>query len=57
VLWAIATPRHWPRDTQLREDAHRYRENNGVLIMATLRSLATSGTGGLARTGSAAEFP
>ena len=24
----------------LREDAHRYRENNGVQILATLRSLA-----------------
>ena len=31
---------HWPRDTQLREDAHRYREANGVRIMATLSSLA-----------------
>ena len=31
---------HWPRDTQLGEDAHRYREVNGVQIMATLRSLA-----------------
>ena len=31
---------HWPRDTQLKEDAHRYRETNGVQIMATLRSLA-----------------
>ena len=31
---------HWPRDTQLKEDAHRYREPNGVQIMATLRSLA-----------------
>ena len=31
---------HWPRDTQRREDAHRYHETNGVLIMATLRSLA-----------------
>ena len=31
---------HWPRDTQRREDAHRYRETTGVQIMATLRSLA-----------------
>lgn len=31
---------HWPRDTQLREAPHRYRETNGVQIMATLRSLA-----------------
>jgi len=28
------------RDTQLKEDAHRYREVNGVQILATLRSLA-----------------
>ena len=32
---------HGPRDTQLREDAHRYRESNGLRIMTTLRSLAT----------------
>jgi hypothetical protein len=31
---------HWSRDTQLREYAHRYRETNGVQIMATLSSLA-----------------
>jgi predicted transposase YbfD/YdcC len=31
---------HWPRDTKLNEDAHRYRERNGVQVMATLRSLA-----------------
>jgi hypothetical protein len=28
------------RDVPLREDAHRYREDNGVQILATLRSLA-----------------
>jgi hypothetical protein len=38
--WSIENSWHWPRDTQLREDAHRYREANGVQIMATLRSLA-----------------
>jgi predicted transposase YbfD/YdcC len=38
--WSIENPWHWPRDTQLREDAHRYRETNGVQILATLRSLA-----------------
>ena len=38
--WSIENSWHWPRDTQLREDAHRYRESNGVRIMATLRSLA-----------------
>ena len=38
--WSIENSWHWPRDTQLREDAHRYRETNGVQILATLRSLA-----------------
>jgi len=38
--WSIENSWHWPRDTQLREDAHRYRETNGVRILATLRSLA-----------------
>lgn len=38
--WSIENSWHWPRDTQLREDNHRYREPNGVQIMATLRSLA-----------------
>jgi hypothetical protein len=38
--WSIENSWHWPRDTQLREDAHRYRELNGVQILATLRSLA-----------------
>jgi predicted transposase YbfD/YdcC len=38
--WSIENSWHWPRDTQLKEDAHRYRETNGVQIMATLRSLA-----------------
>ena len=38
--WSIENSWHWPRDTQLREDEHRYRESNGVRIMATLRSLA-----------------
>ena len=38
--WSIENSWHWPHDTQLREDAHRYRESNGVRIMATLRSLA-----------------
>ena len=38
--WSIENSWHWPRDTQLREDAHRYREANGVRILASLRSLA-----------------
>lgn len=31
---------NWPRVTQLREDARRYREDNDFQIMASLRSLA-----------------
>ena len=38
--WSIENSWHWPRDARLREDAHRYREVNGVQILATLRSLA-----------------
>jgi hypothetical protein len=38
--WSIENSWHWPRDTQLREDAHRYRESNGVQFMATLISLS-----------------
>ena len=38
--WSIENSWHWPRDTQLKEDANSYREVNGVQIMATLRSLA-----------------
>jgi len=38
--WSIEHSWRWPRDIQLREDAHRTRETNGVPILATLRSLA-----------------
>ena len=38
--WSIENSWHWGRDVALREDAHRYREINGVQILATLRSLA-----------------
>ncbi len=38
--WSIENSWHWPRDTQLKEDDYRYREPNGVRILATLRSLA-----------------
>ena len=38
--WSIETSWHWPRDTQLKENDHRYREPNGVRILATLRRLA-----------------
>ena len=38
--WSIENSWHWVRGVPLREDAHRYRENNGVQILATLRSMA-----------------
>jgi hypothetical protein len=38
--WSIENSWHWPRDTQLREDAHCYREENGVQILSILRSMA-----------------
>ena len=38
--WSIESSWHWIRDVPLREDAHRYREANGVQILATLRSPA-----------------
>ena len=41
--WAIENSWHWVRDGLLREDAHRYRDNNGVQILTTLRSLAING--------------
>ncbi len=31
---------HWVRNMVLREDGHRYRENNVVRILANLRSLS-----------------
>lgn len=36
---------HRPRDTPLKENAHRYREANGNQIMATLRSLSMNASG------------
>jgi len=38
--WSIENSWHWVRDVPLREDAHHYREDNGVQILATLRSMA-----------------
>jgi len=38
--WSIENSWHWVRDVPLPEDSHRYREFNGVQILATLRSLA-----------------
>jgi len=38
--WSIENSWHWVRDTQLSEDAHRYRERNGVQVLAGLRTVA-----------------
>lgn len=38
--WSIENQWHWPRDTQLGEDAHRYSQRNGVQVLALLRTLA-----------------
>jgi len=38
--WAIENQWHWPRDTQLGEDAHRYAQRNGEQVLALLRTLA-----------------
>jgi predicted transposase YbfD/YdcC len=38
--WFIENSWHWVRDVPLREDAHRYRDDNGVQILATPCSLA-----------------
>jgi hypothetical protein len=38
--WSIENRWHWERDVPLREDTHRYREANGVQILATFCSLA-----------------
>ena len=38
--WSIENSWHWVRDTHLREVAHRYRERNGVQVLAGLRTMA-----------------
>ena len=38
--WAIENQWHWPRDTLMVEDAHRYSQRNGVQVLALLRTLA-----------------
>jgi predicted transposase YbfD/YdcC len=38
--WAIENQWHWPRDTQLGEDAHCYTQRNGVQVLALIRTLA-----------------
>jgi hypothetical protein len=40
--WSIEDSWHWVRDTQLREDAHRYRERNGVQVLAGLGAVSHS---------------
>ena len=43
--WSIENSWHWVRDVTLREDAHRYREANGVQILAMLRNMAINSLG------------
>nr|WP_238154279.1 ISAs1 family transposase [Synechococcus elongatus] len=38
--WSIENCWHWPRDVVFAEDRHRYRERNGVQILAALRTIA-----------------
>ena len=38
--WSIKNSWHWVRDVTLREDAHRFREANGVQILAMVRAMA-----------------
>ncbi len=38
--WSIENSWHWVRDVMLKEDAHRYRETNGVQSVAMLRTMA-----------------
>ncbi|WP_338461208.1 ISAs1 family transposase [Synechococcus elongatus IITB7] len=38
--WSIENSWHWPRDVVMAEDRHRYRERNGVQILAALRTIA-----------------
>jgi hypothetical protein len=38
--WSIENCWHWPRDTQLHEDAHRDSEPNSVQPLTTHRSMA-----------------
>jgi hypothetical protein len=37
--WSIENEWHWPRDTQLHEDAHRYNNRNGASLFSFLRSV------------------
>lgn len=40
--WVSKIKWHWPRDSQLGEDAHCYSQRNGVQVLALLRTLALS---------------
>jgi predicted transposase YbfD/YdcC len=40
IRWDIENSWHWVRDVTLKEDAHRYRETNGVQIVSMLRTMA-----------------
>ncbi|MFM9104390.1 MAG: transposase [Cyanobium sp.] len=37
--WSIENEWHWPRDTQLHEDAHRYANRNGAPLFSFLRTV------------------
>ena len=37
--WSIENEWHWPRDTQLHEDAHRYANRKGAPLFAFLRTV------------------
>ncbi|MCX5932939.1 MAG: hypothetical protein NTW83_14270 [Cyanobacteria bacterium] len=38
--WSLENSWHWVTGTQLREVAHRFRERNGVQMLAGLRTVA-----------------
>jgi hypothetical protein len=38
--WSIENEWHWARDTQLREDAHRYANRVGMPLLSFLRTIA-----------------
>ncbi|MEB3323479.1 MAG: ISAs1 family transposase [Synechococcaceae cyanobacterium] len=38
--WSIENQWHWARDTQLREDAHRYADRVGMPLLSFLRTIA-----------------
>ena len=40
--WANENQLHWPRNSQLSEDAHRYTHRNGVQVLILLRFIAVN---------------